>query len=362
MHRRDLTKLDGRELHLYSRRPIPDDIAATSPSDEPVDANPHMRFHPLRGEWVTYAAYRQNRTFLPPPEYNPLAPTTSPDFPTELPQGDYDAAVFQNRFPSLTLDAHDPPEEIVPTQPGTGACEVVVFTKDPKGSLGGLPMDHLQLVVDVWADRYTELGSDPRIQYVMPFENRGVEMGVTLYHPHGQIYAYNHVPPIPARELEQQRAHFDATGRGLLADLIQAELKDGQRIIYQGPHVVAFVPACARYTYEVWLAPVRPAPSIADLNAEEREDFARALKTVLLKYDHLFANRPVFPYLMVCHQAPTDGQPHPEAHLHLEFYPPYRTPDRLKYLAGTELGAGMFASDALPEAKARELQAVEVTF
>ena len=362
MHRTDLVKPDGRALHLYSRQPIPEGIAATSPSDEPVEANPHLRYHPLRGEWVTYAAYRQNRTFLPPPEYNPLAATTDPAFPTELPQGDYDAAVFDNRFPSLKLNAHDPPTEIVPTQPGVGACEVVVFTKDPKGSLGGLPLDHLRLIVDVWADRYLELGENPKIQYVMPFENRGVEMGVTLYHPHGQIYAYNHVPPVPARELAEQSAHFARTGRGLLEDLIRDEVRDGQRIIYQGPHTVAFVPACARYAYEVWLAPIRPAPSVADLTPEERADFARALKTVLLKFDGLFPSRPVFPYLMVFHQAPTDGLAHPEAHLHLEFYPPYRTPDKLKYLAGTELGAGMFASDVLPEAKAKELQAVQVTF
>ncbi len=362
MHKQNLRKPDGRELILYSRRAIHDGIVPTSPSNEAVAANPHLRWHPLRGEWITYAAHRQDRTFLPPPEYNPLAPTRDGSFPTELPPGDYDVAVFENRFPSLTGSAHDPPESIVPTAPGKGACEVVVFTQDASTSLGQLPLDHIELLLEVWADRYTALGAQDHIQYVMPFENRGVEMGVTLYHPHGQIYAYDHVPPVPARELEHQRVYHQQHGRGLLEDHVKLELQDGRRIIYQSAHTVAFVPAFARYTYEIWIAPVRPAPSIADLSRAERADFARALKTVLLKYDHLFEKRPVFPYLMVFHQAPTDGKPHPEAHLHLEFYPPYRTPDKLKYLAGTELGAGMFASDVLPEAKAAELQAVKVDF
>jgi UDPglucose--hexose-1-phosphate uridylyltransferase len=360
MYRKSLTKPDGRALHLYSRNPIPEGIVAPSPSIEPIAANPHLRWHPLRGEWITFAAHRNDRTFLPPPEYNPLAPTTNPEFPTEIPQGDYDVAVFDNRFPSLALDAHDPPSSIVPTSAGTGKCEVVVFTKDAKASLGSLALEHIKLIVDVWAERYIELGNLEHIKYVMPFENRGVEMGVTLYHPHGQIYAYDHVPPIPARELEMQRQHYARHGRGLLEDHVKQEIEDGRRVIYQGQHVVAFVPSFARYTYEVWIAPIRPAPSIADFTPEERADLARALKTVLLKYDHLFEKRPVFPYLMVMHQAPTDGQPHPEAHLHFEFYPPYRTPDKLKYLAGTELGAGLFASDVLPEAKAAELQAVQI--
>ena len=362
MHRTTLTKPDGRALHLYSRNPIPDGIVAPSPSVEPIVANPHMRWHPLRGEWITFATHRNDRTFLPPPEYNPLAPTTNPEFPTELPQGDYDVAVFDNRFPSLAIDAHDPPSSIVPTKPGKGVCEVVVFTKDATASLGSLPLDHIKLIIDVWAERYLELGKLEHIKYVMPFENRGVEMGVTLYHPHGQLYAYDHVPPIPALELEHQKAYFDTHGTGLLADHIQKEIVEDSRVIVKHGGVVAFCPAFARYPFEVWIAPIRAAGSIADLTEQERLDFAVVLKTVLLKFDHLFKKRPVFPYLMVMHQAPTDGQPHPEAHLHLEFYPPYRTEDKLKYLAGTELGAGLVAMDTVPEAKAAELKAVEVKF
>ncbi|HYO14207.1 MAG TPA: galactose-1-phosphate uridylyltransferase [Thermoanaerobaculia bacterium] len=359
MDKRALTKPDGRALLLYSRRPIQEGIKAVSPGTEPPGSATHLRWHPLRGEWVAYASHRQNRTFLPPPEYNPLAPTTDPENPTEVPAGDWEVAVFENRFPTLTERAEEPaPQAIVPTRPGKGVCEVVVFTQDPSSSLGALPLPHLELILEVWADRYRELGSLESVQYVMPFENRGVEVGVTLHHPHGQIYAYPFIPPVPARELERQQAYFEEHGRGILEDLIQEEMGDGRRMLYTGEQAVAWMPVFARYSYEVWIAPRRGAGSVADLAAAERADFARALKTVLLKYDNLWGKP--FPYILIFHQSPTDGRPHPEAHLHVEIYPAYRMPGRLKYLAGSEIGAGAFTADTLPEDKVKELQAVEV--
>jgi UDPglucose--hexose-1-phosphate uridylyltransferase len=217
---------------------------------------------------------------------------------------------------------------------------------------------HIELLIQVWADRYRELGAIPEIKYVYPFENRGVEVGVTLHHPHGQIYAYPFVPPIAARELEQQRSYYEQSGRGLLADLIERELVEELRMLYVGDDCVAFMPVCARYSYEVWVAPRRSCPSFAELTEAERRDLARALKTVLLKFDTLW-DRP-FPYIMAVHQAPTDAVPHPEAHLHFEFYPALRMPNRLKYLAGSEIGAGVFTADTLPEQRAAELRAVTV--
>jgi UDPglucose--hexose-1-phosphate uridylyltransferase len=360
MYKQTLSKPDGRSLILYARQPLDEGTEAPSPSVTPPGTKSHLRWHPLRGEWVAYANHRQNRTFLPPPEYNPLAPTVDPEHPTEVPAGNWEVAAFENRFPTLTLQAEEPaPESIVDTLPGKGVCEVVVFTQDPKASLGGLPLDRLELIFEVWADRYRELGSRPEVQYVFPFENRGVEVGVTLHHPHGQIYAYPFIPPLPAKELAQQSAWLKEHGTGLLEDLIHRELEDGRRTLYVGDKALAWMPAFARYSYEVWVAPRRPAPSVADLDAEERADFARALKTVLLKYDKLW-DKP-FPYILLFHQAPTDGQPHPEAHVHIEIYPAYRMPGRLKYLAGSEIGAGVFTADTLPEEKVTELQAVEVS-
>jgi len=299
MHALSLTKPDGRQLTLYSRRPLAPDLTAPSPFPTPLDASPHLRWHPLRGEWVTYAAYRQNRTFLPPPQYNPLAPTLDPAFPTELPAGDWEVAVFDNRFPSLAAPragGEAPPLLTVPTAPADGHCEVTVYTQEANTSLGMLPLGHLELLLQVWGERTLELARRQGVVYVLPFENRGVEVGATLHHPHGQTYAYPVVPPVPARMLEQGAAYLAEHGRGILEDLIIRERANGEGLLYEGSHAVAFVPPCARYPYEVWVAPIAPVPGFAELTDDQRADLARALKTVLLKYDGLW-QRPM-PYVM----------------------------------------------------------------
>ena len=353
-----LVKPDGRPLLLYARDGPPDGRCAPTPPGAPLRPNSHLRWHPLRGEWVAYAGHRQHRTFLPPPEYNPLAPSCDPGHPTEVPEGRWDMAVFENMFPTFAATSHDPPTLSVPTQEGLGVCEVVVFTQDARASLASLPLGQIELLIDVWADRCDELGRRSDVQYVFPLENRGKDAGVTLHYPHGQIYAYSFVPPVPARELALQAAHLERHGRGLLEDLVAAEVRDGSRLIYRGAEVAAFLPVCARYAFEVWIAPHRPAPSFLALEPAERRDFAAALKTVLMKLDAVWEEP--MPYVLVFHQAPTDGWPHPEAHLHAELYPAWRMRGRLKYLAGSELGAGVFTADTLPEERARELQAVTV--
>ena len=358
IYKRQLRKPDGRSLVLYSHAPI-DVLDAPAPDDgAKLAPNPHLRWHPLRGEWIAYAGYRPSRTFLTPKEYDPLAPTTDPRRPTEVPAGAYDVAVFENRFPTFYGNAHDPPRCIVPTEPARGVCEVVVYTKHPTSSLGAMPLLDVELVVDVWADRGHELGARDDVAYVHVFENRGLEVGVTLHHPHGQIYAYPFVPPNVARELGEQASYYGRTGRGLLADYVARELADGQRIVYAGSRVVAFVPACARWAYETWIVPLKPCPRLCDLGARDRIDLARALKTVLLKLDGVF-QRPM-PYILAIHQAPADAAPHLEAHVHVQIYPALRMANRTKFLAGSELAAGVFTADTLPEDKAEELRRIEV--
>src|SRR3954471_19353805 len=236
MHKRVLRKPDGRALTLYARRPMQHVGEAPSPFAEPLQAEPHLRWHALRGEWIAYAAYRQGRTFLPPPEYNPLAVTTDAANPTEVPAGDWDVAVFDNRFPSLSPTAADPPKLIVPTAPAAGRCEVVVFTRDPGASLAALPLGHIELLLQVWGDRTDRMAQSGEVVYVLPFENRGAEVGVTLHHPHGQIYAYPVVPPVPARMQERALEHPALHGRTPLQDLIAGERGDGRRVLYEGPH------------------------------------------------------------------------------------------------------------------------------
>lgn len=360
MFKKKLTKPDGRALFLYSRTPIADDVVATNPINDGQIAAPHMRWHPLRGEWVIYASHRQNRTFLPPKNYSPLAVSTSKDFPTEMPEGNYDVAVFENLFPSLNQSTEDSPSFKVATTPAKGICEVIVFTQDPDSSLGELPFSRVKLVMEVWADRTKELMNTGTIKYVLPFENRGVEMGVTLHHPHGQIYAYSFIPPVQLGILANMNEFYAKNQRGLLESMLQDEIKDGRRILVETDHAVAFVPVCARYPYETWVLPKRSVGHLFDLTPDELTDLTVVLKTVLMKFDKMW-DRP-FPYLMTLFQAPTDGKKYPHAHLHFQITPPYRTKDRLKYLAGTELGAGVFVNDSLPEEKAAELKEVKVEF
>ena len=358
MYHRIFTKPDGRKLNLFSLRPIAEDIQATNPNHADKKKQSHLRWHPMREEWVAFASHRQDRTFLPPAEYSPLAVTKSADFPTELPAGDYDVAVFENLFPSLSPLADSAPELFVPTRPGNGACEVVVFSQDPTTSLARMTIEQIELVLEVLGNRTQEIGARPDVQYVLPFENRGVEVGVTLHHPHGQIYAYPFVPPIPQRMMDAQLDYYAKNKSSLLSDLIKNEERDRTRLITQNGSALAFIPVFARYPYETWLAPRRQVAFLHELTAIERRDYATALKTVLMKFDQLWSKP--FPYLLALFQAPTDGSAHPEFHMHIEIYPAYRTRDKLKYLAGTEIAAGMFVNDSLPEEKAAELRAVEV--
>ena len=357
MYKRELKKPDGRDLILYGRAPIDPAITAPAAGDA-GQRSAHLRWHPLRGEWVVYASHRQDRTFLPPADWNPLAPATSADHPTEVPAGAWDVAVFENLFSALgTTPGAEVATRPVATAAAGGRCEVVVFTQNPATSLGALPLEHLELVLEVWADRTRALAARDDVAYVFAFENRGVEVGVTLSHPHGQIYAYPFVPPVFARELALQEAHFASHGESLLGRMIADELVADERTLYVGPHAVTFLPVCARWAYELWVAPIRPVATLAALADDERHDFARALQLALRKLDGLW-QRPM-PYVLAVHQAPARGE-HPYAHVHIEIYPWLRMPGRLKYLAGSEVGAGVFTADTLPEAKAAELRAVVV--
>jgi UDPglucose--hexose-1-phosphate uridylyltransferase len=322
-----------------------------------------LRWDPTLGEWVAYATHRQDRTFLPPAEYCPLCPTKPGGFPTEVPRESYDIVVFENKFPSFSPEAPEPDEPgsaLTPTAPGRGVAEVVLYSDDHDATLAGMSERRIRNLIEVWADRYNALGSLDYVDYVFIFENKGEVIGVTLHHPHGQIYAYPFVPPRPKKELETSRNYrSENEDRCLHCDLLSQEHEDGRRVVTKGEHFTAFIPFYARYPYEVHLYARRCVPSIADLNGEERWDMAQVLKPLLVGYDRLFGFS--LPYMMVMHQAPTDGKDYERvAHFHVEFYPPNRAAEKLKYLAGSEQGAGAFIVDALPEQTAETLrQAVE---
>jgi UDPglucose--hexose-1-phosphate uridylyltransferase len=230
----------------------------------------------------------------------------------------------------------------------------VCYTPVHDSSLGEQSVEHIQDLIEVWRDRTKELSRLPNVRYVYVFENRGEAIGVTLHHPHGQIYGYPFVPSMIQRELAAEARHMRKTGRCLYCDVIESE-KGGERTIVRDDRWMAFVPAFARWPYEVHLAPIKHRGGLADLDAEDDASFARTLKDLLQRYDRLF-NFPL-PYVMAMHQRPP-GRGHREHHFHVEFYPPNRSRDKLKYLAGSEIGAGAFILDARAEDTAAELRAL----
>ncbi len=294
-----------------------------------------LRFNELRGEQVAYSVHRQDRTFLPTEGHCPLCPTRPGQPPTEIPFPAFELAVFDNRFPSF--------------EPPRGAAEVVVYTDEHEGSFAALPRERAEALMWVWRHRYEELGARADVDYVFIFENRGVEVGTTLQHPHGQIYGFPFIPPVPALE----RAADERLGGCALCALMRRELEADERIVYRSKDVVAYVPYAARWPYEVHVVMRAHRESLARTDAAELAALATALQTVTQGYDRLF-DAP-FPYVMVVHQAPTGGGDD-DGHLHVEFYPPLRTARKLKYLAGSEQGAGAFMVDVMPEDSARALR------
>ncbi|HEY2768728.1 MAG TPA: galactose-1-phosphate uridylyltransferase [Solirubrobacteraceae bacterium] len=295
-----------------------------------------LRFNELRGEHVDYAIHRQERTFLPPADHCPLCPTRPGGEETEIPFESFEIAVFENRFP-----AFEAPH---------GAAEVVVYTDDHHGSFATLAPERAHALMWVWRQRYLELGAREDIDYVFIFENRGVEVGVTLHHPHGQIYGLPFLPPVPAAEAEAD----ERLGGCATCELLRRELQDGRRVVYENPEAVVYVPYAARWPYEAHAVLRAHRTSLPACAPSELTALADALQALTRGYDALF-ERP-FPYVMVMHQAPTGGEGHGAGHLHVEFYPPLRTAEKLKYLAGSEQGAGTFIVDVLPEDSAGALR------
>lgn len=316
------------------------------------------RWNPVLGEWVMTATHRQERTFLPPAEYCPLCPTRAGAPPTELERGTFDIAVFDNRFPSLVANPPEPAvagTPLTPVELSAGACEVVVYAPEHDATLASMTPQRVRHLIEVWAHRTLVLGARPDVAYVYAFENKGEVIGVTLHHPHGQIYAYPDVPPVLAREVANGQVHYRASGRCLWCDLAEQELADGRRIISGDGTWVIGIPFFARWPYEVHLQPRRHVGWLHELEQAEVGELADDLLRLLRGYDTLFGFS--LPYVMAIHQRPVDGAAHDAYHLHIEFYPPHRTATRLKYLAGSESGAGAFINDSLPEETAPLLRA-----
>ena len=328
------------------------------------------RWHPLREEWVVIAAHRQDRPWsgetlgveqkvLPQyvddcylcPRNLRASGKVNPDYEQIF--------VFDNDYPSVSLDApanEPPPSGLYRSKPATGIARVVCYSPRHDLTLTELSVPQIEALMRTWQEQYLDLGSRSEIEHVLIFENKGEAVGVSNPHPHCQIYANNFVFKTIANEAAVSQKHLVETGNILFQEIVAAEQSDGRRIIAENDTAIAFLPYFARYAYEVFVAPKATHASIAAMSEREIVDFAGVLKTVLVKLDNLW--QMPFPYVMVLHQAPTDGGDYAGFHFHIEFHPPLRKPNLLKYLAGPEIGGGNFLSDTSPEEKAAELKAL----
>ncbi|HET7477477.1 MAG TPA: galactose-1-phosphate uridylyltransferase [Dermatophilaceae bacterium] len=366
--RRTSTRLaDGRELIYYDDSPAalagPRDSVDERPLGERATAGT-MRLDALTGEWVAIAGHRQHRTFQPPADECPLCPTGRGTVPSEIPAADYDVVVFENRFPSFSTTATPATEAGHPflqERPAHGRCEVVCFTADHGAHFSSLTPTRARTVIEAWVDRTRELSAIAEVEHVFCFENRGPEIGVTLHHPHGQIYAYPYLPGRTRALVDQARAHHESTGRLLGADILAAERADGQRVVISGAHWTAYVPYAARWPVEVHLAPHRDVADLPGLTEQERDELAVVYLDLLRRLDAYYvdaAGAPIdLPYIAGWHQAPVrEGRD--VSRLHLQVMSVLRSPGRLKYLAGSESGVGGWVNDVPPERIAARLREV----
>jgi UDPglucose--hexose-1-phosphate uridylyltransferase len=336
---------DGREIVYFDEVPesgraaVPDARGLPEGQWEP----PEIRWDPLVGENVVIAAQRQDRTFLPPADECPLDPSR-PGHPTEIPASSYDVVVFENRFPSLR-EPH-------------GRCEVVCFTSDHDASFANLSPRRARTVMEAWVDRTETLGAKPYTRQVYCFENRGEEIGVTLHHPHGQIYAFPFVTPRTQRMIDQADAYAEAhPGGNLFDDLVAMELDAGVRVVASNDHWVAFVPKAARWPFEVRIFPLHRVPDLPALPDAARDGFGPLYLDILKRFDGLFG-KPA-PYIAAWHQAPVgDAAIRDRFGAHLQVFSVRRAAGKLKYLAGTESGMGVWINDIVPEEAARRLREI----
>ena len=369
LRRTSTTLADGRELIYFDdsepyrsgaeRRDVADErpLGARTPSGT-------IRLDALTGDWVSMAGHRQNRTFLPPANECPLCPAGRGTVPSEIPARDYDVVVFENRFPSFGSESTAPGPIVSPLfaqAPALGRCEVVCFTSDHEASFSSLSEARARTVVEAWVDRTRELSAIDVVEHVFCFENRGQEIGVTLHHPHGQIYAYPFLPARTAQILQQATQHHERTGHLLGGDLLAAELDSGTRVVIRGTHWTAYVPFAARWPLEVHLAPNRDVPDLVALDCDERDELAKVYLDLLRRLDRYYdapSGSPIaLPYIAGWHQAPV-RQGREVSRLHLQVMSVMRAPGRLKYLAGSESGVGAWVNDVAPERVAARLREV----
>ncbi|SHK08905.1 UDP-glucose--hexose-1-phosphate uridylyltransferase [Hymenobacter psychrotolerans] len=328
----------------------------------------HRRFNALTGEWVLVSPHRSKRPWqgqqeTPEPEVRPAYDPTCYLCPGNTRAGgilnpEYTSTfVFENDFGALQADVPAGSIDeggLLRAEAESGICRVICFSPRHDLTLPEMELPAIREVVDLWAAQYQELGARPDINYVQIFENKGQVMGCSNPHPHGQIWAQRTVPTEPAKETVQQLAYYEKHGRTLLSDYLAIELRDKQRVVLENEHFVVLVPFWAVWPFETLVVARRPVQDVAQLTDAERTALADVVRRLTIRYDNLFQIS--FPYSAGLHQRPTDGQQHPEWHLHLHFYPPLlRSATVRKFMVGYEM-LGNPQRDITPEFSAERLR------
>ncbi|MBR3692400.1 MAG: galactose-1-phosphate uridylyltransferase [Clostridia bacterium] len=318
-----------------------------------------LRYHPLIDDWIMIAASRQGRPQMPK-DWCPFCPGSG-----KVPD-QFDVLKYDNDFPALSQDAEEPSDALCGplfrNAEAHGKCEVILYSPEHTVTLPELPVPHIRKLVDLWCDRFADISADPKVKYVFIFENRGAAVGVTMPHPHGQIYGYPWVPKKIELETENCAKYHAKNGRCLICDMRAEEEKAGDRVVIKNDSFTVVLPYFCEYPYGVYVVSNAHKQFITDLTDKERDDLAAILRETAGTLDSLFGF--AFPYMMCMHQAPvnTDKDYSENYHFHIEFFPPMRAADKIKYNASSETGVWAHCNPTSPEEKAEELRAAHERF
>ena len=315
-----------------------------------------LRFNPLTNDWVMIASHRQNRPQMPK-DWCPFCPGSG-----KVPD-DFDVLKYDNDFPALSQNPPEPDDVergLYKTAPCYGKCEVILYSKNHTETLPELSDGHVAKLVDLWCERFEDLKSDEKVKYVFIFENRGEVVGVTMPHPHGQIYAYPFIPKKLELEMSSFSEHHEKTGKCLMCDMVETEKGFGKRVIFENDDFVVFLPFFSEYPYGIYIAAKSHKQYITEFTESERKNLALAIKQSAGTLDSLFGY--TFPYMMCMYNAPVNSGDVSDYHFHIAFFPPMRSRDKVKFNASSETGAWAHCNPTCPEAAAEELRAAYKRF
>lgn len=309
-----------------------------------------LRWHPFIRDWVMIASHRQDRPQMPK-DWCPFCPGSG-----NVP--DYEVLKYDNDFPALSAAPPQPDpvsNDFFVTAPAYGRCEVILYSPKHTATLPELSEEHVAKLVDLWIERFVALSADEKIKYVFIFENRGEVVGVTMPHPHGQIYGYSFIPKKIQLELEAFREHSQKNGECLMCRFLLEEKSFGKRVIFENDDFTVVLPFFVEYPYGVYIVSKNHKQNLTQMEAGEKRNLAKAIRETAGMLDALFDTP--FPYMMCMHQNPVNTQEsYEDYHFHIEFFPPMRSREKQKFNASSETGAWAHCNTTAPEEKAEELK------